>query len=121
MNLDDFTASAGISTAIFAGAIGFLIFGNMSRLLGRATTHFFTGKNSIRVRTKDGKEMSLIDLCKSVLPPCWLNPFLFNGHLQTMWTVLKTQTVPIYYKRRIFEQQDPAYPGSFAVDFVTDP
>ncbi|KAJ9663547.1 hypothetical protein H2198_000813 [Neophaeococcomyces mojaviensis] len=93
----------------------------MSRLLGRARSSFYHGKNSIRLKTKDGAETTLADLCKSTLPPCRLSPFLFNGHLQTMWTVVKTEAVPIYYKRKVFEQEDPVYPGSFAVDFVTKP
>ncbi|RMZ86205.1 hypothetical protein DV737_g319, partial [Chaetothyriales sp. CBS 132003] len=29
--------------------------------------------------------------------------------------------VPIYYKRHIFEQEDPVYTGTFAVDFVVRP
>jgi len=38
-----------------------------------------------------------------------------------MWSVVKSETAPIYYKRKLFEQEDPVYPGSFAVDFVTKP
>ncbi|KAK5089917.1 hypothetical protein LTR05_000084 [Lithohypha guttulata] len=93
----------------------------MSRLLGKARMTFYHGKNSISIRTNDGKDTTLAALCKDVLPPCRLNPFLFNGDLQTMWTVLKSQAVPIYYKRRLFEQQDPCYPGTFALDFVVKP
>ena len=95
--------------------------GIMSRVFGIAKTEFFAGRKSISLKTKDGETTTLLDLCRNVLPPCRLNPFLFNGHLQTMWTVLKSQVVPIYYKRHIFEQQDPVFPGSFAVDFVVKP
>jgi hypothetical protein len=49
----------------------------------------------------------------------YLNPLLFNGHLQTMWTAIKKDGPAIHYKRKIFEADDPAYEGSFAVDFVT--
>jgi predicted alpha/beta-fold hydrolase len=38
-----------------------------------------------------------------------------------MWTVLKSEGVPVYYKRKIFENEDPAYTGTFAVDFVVRP
>ena len=61
------------------------------------------------------------ELCRSVVPPCRLNPLLFNGHLQTIWTVVREQDVPIYYRRKVFEAEDPAYAGTFAVDFVADP
>jgi len=114
------TTPAAIGT-VLAGFAGFLILTNMSRILGRARTSYYYGKNSIQLRTKDGKETSLADLCKSVLPPCRLNPFLFNGHMQTIWTVLKSKSSPIYYKRWLFEQEDPAYSGTFAVDFVVKP
>lgn len=117
----EYSLSASIGTTVVVGITGFLLLTNMSRILGRAQTHFYSGKNGIRLGTKDGRELTFIELCKSVLPPVRLNPFLFNGHLQTMWTVLKSEAVPIYYKRKVFEQRDPAYPGSFAVDFVTRP
>ena len=107
---------------IVAGIIGITAIGNMSRILGIAKTHFYTGKDSITIRKKAGKLGSLEELCKAIIPRCRLNPLLFNGHLQTMWTVVKSeQKVPIYYKRRIFEQEDQAYSGSFTVDFVTKP
>jgi len=38
-----------------------------------------------------------------------------------MWTVLKEEGPPVYYKRKIFEAEDPNYHGTFAVDFVVDP
>ncbi|KAK5945380.1 hypothetical protein PMZ80_002585 [Knufia obscura] len=114
------TTSAVVGT-VFAGFASFLIITNMSRMLGRAKTSYYYGKKSIQLRTRDGRETSLADLCKSILPPCQLNPFLFNGHLQTIWSILKSKSSPIYYKRWLFEQQDPAYPGTFAVDFVVKP
>jgi predicted alpha/beta-fold hydrolase len=38
-----------------------------------------------------------------------------------MWTAIKSDGPPLYYKRKIFEAEDPAYHGTFAVDFVTQP
>ncbi|KAL9112710.1 MAG: hypothetical protein Q9227_003013 [Pyrenula ochraceoflavens] len=35
--------------------------------------------------------------------------------------MIKPQDPPIFYKRKIFDSDDPAYPGTFAVDFVTSP
>ncbi|WEW61958.1 hypothetical protein PRK78_007458 [Emydomyces testavorans] len=70
----------------------------------------------------DSKYISLAELCKAATPStCQLNPFLFNGHLQTAWTVIKNDDVPVYYKRWRFEANNPNYSGSFEVDFVVDP
>lgn len=38
-----------------------------------------------------------------------------------MWTAVNKDGPPIYYKRKIFEAEDPTYHGSFAVDFVSQP
>ena len=49
-------------------------------------------------------------------------PFL-SGHLHTLRTVLPWQSEPpttFYYGRRVFEQLDPRFKGTFAVDFVID-
>lgn len=37
-----------------------------------------------------------------------------------MYTSVKYAGPPIYYKRKIFEQEDEAFAGSFAVDFAVD-
>ncbi|KAH8689620.1 hydrolase, alpha/beta fold family protein [Talaromyces proteolyticus] len=71
-----------------------------------------------------GKEqISLVDVCRQATPStCNLNPLLFNGHLQTAWTTLKESVeIPVYYKRKIFEQEDALFAGQFAVDFVVPP
>lgn len=71
--------------------------------------------------TTDGTNtQSFLDLCKQSTPPCHLNPLLFNGHLQTMWTAIKGIDIPITYKRKVFESKSTVYGdgGSFAVDFV---
>lgn len=56
-----------------------------------------------------------------MIPPCTLNPFLFNGHLQTAWTAVKYDGPSIHYKRRTFEQEDSGYKGHFTVDMVVKP
>lgn len=92
------------------------------RLLGHATTTYHHCHRTITLGRRGAEaRVSLIDICRSVIPPCRLNPFLFNGHLQTFWTIVKRQDVPIYYKRHVFEHQDPSFAGSFAVDFAVQP
>ncbi len=91
------------------------------RIFGYSKTSFYHHPDTIDLPTKDGKMTSLLELCKTSTPPCHLNPLLFNGHLQTFWTVTKYQDIPIYYKRKIFEADDPAFAGTFAVDFVVPP
>ena len=92
------------------------------RLLGYSPTSFHTHSYPIDLHPKNTtlKPISLLDLCKQVTPPCRLNPFLFNGHLQTFWTAVKSYDIPIYYKRHIFSAEDPTYAGTFAVDFVVE-
>lgn len=70
----------------------------------------------------DSKYVSIVDLCKAATPSaCQLNPLLFNGHLQTAWTVVANDDVPVYYKRWRFEAENPNYSGTFEVDFVVEP
>lgn len=87
--------------------------------LGYAKTSFVRSPNPLALKTKDGSSTDLLKVCEESTPPCHLNPFLFNGHLQTFWTAIKNDGLPIHYKRKIFKADDPAYEGSFAVDFVT--
>jgi predicted alpha/beta-fold hydrolase len=94
---------------------------NLSRLYGHASTTFYSHSSPLALTTKDGKTVSLLDICKDSTPPCYLNPFLFNGHLQTIYTAIKWSDIPIYYKRRIFEATLPEVSGIFAVDFVVPP
>lgn len=89
-------------------------------LLGRARTSFHHAASTVSLPTVTGSKTTLDAICKSVTPPCNLNPLLFNGHLQTAWTVIKSAGPPIVYKRRIFHATDPNFAGTFAVDFVTD-
>ena len=74
-------------------------------------------ESPLSLREKDGKETDLLRICEKVTPPCQLNPLLFNGHLQTMWTATPQHGPPIYYKRKIFVADHHTYTGTFAVDF----
>jgi predicted alpha/beta-fold hydrolase len=89
--------------------------------LGHAKTSFTHSSTLLPLKKKDGSSTDLLTICQESTPPCRLNPLLFNGHLQTMWTAIKNDGPPLYYKRKIFEAEDPAYHGTFAVDFVTQP
>jgi uncharacterized protein len=111
-----------VAGAALVVAIPIIIKMGIARIFGQATIAYHHCPRTIPLRMRDGeKEISLSDLCKSVTPPCWLNPFLFNGHIQTIWTAVKNQDVPIYYKRHIFEHEDPTYAGTFTVDFAVQP
>lgn len=91
------------------------------RLLGHSRASFYSHMSPLTLQQKDGTKTNLLDLCKSINIPCWLNPLLLNGHLQTTWTVVKSTDPPVYYKRKVFEAECPAYSGTFAVDFVVPP
>ncbi|KFZ22826.1 hypothetical protein V502_02691 [Pseudogymnoascus sp. VKM F-4520 (FW-2644)] len=89
---------------------------------GYARTVFHHSSTSL-IATQDGSARTFIsfpDLCKSVTQRCALNPFLFNGHMQTIWTNAMRNDSPIYYKRKIFIAGGEGDNGSFAVDFVVD-
>jgi predicted alpha/beta-fold hydrolase len=88
---------------------------------GRAKIEFITAPESLALKDKDGKATSLLQVCQDTVPPCNLNPLLFNGHLQTVWTATKTHGPPVHYKRRVFEADRAQFNGSFAVDFVAEP
>ena len=93
----------------------------MASWLGFATTKFHSSQNTIDLPSKDAQgssTASLRSICESTTPPCKLNPFLFNGHLQTIWTTFKGADPLVFYKRNIFEHENPAFAGTFAVDFV---
>lgn len=86
--------------------------------IGRTRMVFSQSDKAITLCTKDGSKITLDKLCKSVTPPCNLSLLLFNGHLQTFWSVAKLKGLPVIYKRKIFEADDERYAGSFTVDFV---
>ena len=89
--------------------------------LGKQSIEFIHSPDPLILQTKSGLKRALPELCKDTTPDCYLNPFLFNGHLQTAWTGMKYDGPPIHYKRRIFSAEDPAFAGHFAVDFVVKP
>lgn len=89
--------------------------------LGHAKIGFVTSPEPLQFKTKDGEETDLLRITEKSTPPCRLNPWLFNGHLQTAMTVLKAEGPAVHYKRKIFDAEDPAYEGNFAVDFIVPP
>ena len=97
----------------------------MSWVLGHMSTTFHSATNTIDIPLKqkeDGRHRntskSFRDLCEETTPACTLNPLLPGGHLQTMYTALRSYDIPITYKRKIFDSNCANYPGTFAVDFV---
>ncbi|KAI1809121.1 carboxylesterase-like protein [Poronia punctata] len=88
---------------------------------GQAKIDFATAPKPLGLKNRDGTTTDLLQVCRDVVPPCNLNPLLFNGHLQTMWTATKSHGPPVHYKRRIFQADRAQFNGSFAVDFVTEP
>ncbi|CAG8165466.1 unnamed protein product [Penicillium salamii] len=102
---------------------GLIAMGVLSWLRPKGRIAFHHAKDNRLMLTKaSGKEQSFADVCRSATPEtCQLNPFLFNGHLQTAWTTLKHDNVPVYYKRRMFESENPGFAGHYAMDFVVAP
>ncbi|KAK8066372.1 hypothetical protein PG997_013119 [Apiospora hydei] len=86
---------------------------------GRANINFHASTTPIKISEKDGSPRTLLDICQETVPPCQLNPLLFNGHLQTCWTAANKEAPPVHYKRQIFEAEHSGYSGSFTVDFFT--
>ncbi|POR34299.1 Putative esterase [Tolypocladium paradoxum] len=89
--------------------------------LGRAKIGFTHAPTPRMVREKDGKETDLLKICEQATPPCILNPLLFNGHLQTMWTATKPHGPKVHYRRKLFQADHKTYQGTFAVDFAVEP
>lgn len=102
---------------------GLIAMGVLSWLRPKGRISFHHAKdNSLTLKKISGKEQSFVDICRSATPEtCHLNPFLFNGHLQTAWTVMNHDNVPVYYKRRMFESETPGFAGHYAMDFVVAP
>jgi len=88
--------------------------------LGRAKINFTHSPTPLVLQKKDGTPTDLLKVCEEATPPCHLNPLLFNGDLQTMWTAVKSEGPPIYYKRREFSNADPDFNGTYCVDFVSE-
>ncbi|KAK3685054.1 Alpha/Beta hydrolase protein [Podospora appendiculata] len=88
---------------------------------GHASISFTASPSPLTLLKKDGTTTDLLKVCEKATPPCQLNPLLFNGHVQTMWTAVKEHGPPVYYRRKIFDADHSTYHGTFAVDFVTKP
>jgi uncharacterized protein len=88
--------------------------------LGVAKIGFHHAASPLRLEAKDGSMTTLAKICEEVTPPCHLNPLLFNGDVQTMWTAVSKRGPEIHYRRKVFDGVYEAFPGSFAVDFVVD-
>lgn len=89
--------------------------------LGRARIDFIHSPAPRTVKQKDGTETDLLRICEQVTPPCHLNPLLFNGHMQAMWTATKPPGPKVYYRRKLFQADHKKYRGTFAVDFAVEP
>nr|POF17653.1 putative esterase [Quercus suber] len=91
----------------------------MSFLTGAQSVKFTHSPHPLILPSKNnGPTRALSELVKDITPTCNLNPFLFNGHLQTAWTAMKYDGPHVHYKRRVFAAEDPAFKGHFTVDFV---
>lgn len=80
---------------------------------------FYNSDFPISLTHRSNHTVTLPELCKHSTPPYQPSLILFNGHLQTLWTALSRNEIVVRYKRRIFKSEDDLYPGSFAVDFVS--
>lgn len=88
---------------------------------GRARVKFTHHASPLRLRAQGGGETDLLRLCERSTPPCQLNPLLFNGHLQTMWTAAAKGAPAIHYRRHVLASDHANYVGTFAVDFAVAP
>ncbi|KAM5367873.1 hypothetical protein ACJZ2D_009784 [Fusarium nematophilum] len=86
---------------------------------GKAQINFTHAPSPLALREKNGKQTDLLKVCEKITPPCQMNPLLFNGHVQAMWTAMETDGPAVYYRRRTF-QGDHNPDGTFAVDFVSE-
>lgn len=93
----------------------------MTYFPGSCSLEFTHSETPLTLKTKTGLKRALPEICKDAIPSCNLNPFLFNGHLQTAWTAMKYDGPAIHYKRRVFEAEDVKFRGHFSVDFVVAP
>ena len=91
------------------------------RLLGYSHITFYHHQKALCLTNREGSRQDLVDFCRSVTPTCQLNPLLFNGHLQTFWTAVKSAEIEVYYRRKTFHSDDFTYTGTFAVDFTVEP
>ncbi|TQV93568.1 hypothetical protein V2A60_010035 [Cordyceps javanica] len=88
---------------------------------GKAKIEFTHSPAPRAIKEKDGRNTDLLKICEATTPPCHLNPLLFNGHVQTMWTATKPSGPQVFYRRRLFDADHATYKGSYAVDFAVEP
>ena len=88
---------------------------------GKAAIRFTHADTPRLIHRSDGTVSDILNVCREATPPCHLNPLLFNGHAQTLWTATKPKGPELYYKRKIFESTSSNAPGTFAVDVVVHP
>lgn len=108
---------------------GVLTMAILSSIRHRGKVSFYHANDNSLVLSKKAEKsgaaqekVTLAEICRQITPSRYkLNPFLFSGHLQTAWTVMKHDSVPVYYKRRMFQSDNPMFSGQFALDFVTEP
>lgn len=98
---------------------------DLSWLWGHSQITFTASEKTISLPLKGNKgdatsSVSLAQFCRSISPPCYLNPFLLGGNIQTIYSVLAKTDVPVYYRRKAFESNEKQYSGSFVVDFVCE-
>lgn len=69
------------------------------------------------------QQFSLRSLVEQITIPVRLNPFLFNGHVQTISVAIgwAGPDCHIHYKRKYWQSDSEFYPGQFAIDFVIPP
>ncbi|EKG13788.1 hypothetical protein MPH_09097 [Macrophomina phaseolina MS6] len=84
-----------------------------------ARVSFHHSDHPISLTDRSNRAVTLPELCQRSTPPYHPSLILFNGHLQTVWTALKRTEVVVRYKRQIFASENDLYPGTFAVDFVS--
>lgn len=98
------------------------IIGFGSVTLTSAPQTIFLGRKSTSAEQDPSatQKFSLRSLVEQITIPVRLNPFLFNGHVQTIsvaigWAGLDYH---IYYKRKNWQSDSEIYPGQFTIDFV---
>lgn len=88
------------------------------RIFNSPTPSLHHAAQTVCLRTRSNGLIPLSKFATPLIPPYHGNPLLFNGHLQTVWTVANFgDPFTIHYARRHFVH--PIDGGHFAVDFVT--
>ncbi|KAF8245115.1 AB-hydrolase YheT [Wilcoxina mikolae CBS 423.85] len=87
------------------------------RLFPSSTPSLYHAARTVSLRTHANTSIPLSEFAAPLIPPFHNNPFLFNGHLQTIWTATKfADPFVIHYARR--HLINPRDGGHFALDLV---